>query len=209
MKLPSYRSIALPAGPVVLKEKKSKFLGWAYPLSSEEEVAERIAELRKRYADASHVCYAFRIDPEKPRIRFNDDGEPTNSAGRPIIGQIESAELYNVLLCVVRYYGGTKLGVGGLVQAYRDTARAVLDKSKVVTYFPVTVFRLKFEYDILDPIMRLLSQLGLKILHQEFELTCSLEVEIPADRLKKARDGLIAINGLHLEENEIYSPESP
>jgi putative IMPACT (imprinted ancient) family translation regulator len=142
-------------------------------------------------------------------MRFNDDGEPSNSAGRPILGQIESVGLDNVLVCVVRYYGGTKLGVGGLIQAYRDTARNVLEASHKVTYTPVTVFRLDFEYDTLDAVMRLLSQLDLKILRQEFELACSLEVEVPPKRLKQARDGLLGISGVRLEENQSYSTGLP
>ncbi len=208
-KLPTYKSISHSEGPAILKEKKSKFLGWAYPVSSEEEITERVQLLRNKYTDASHVCYAYRIGPENPRIRFNDDGEPSNSAGRPILGQIESAGLDNVLVCVVRFYGGTKLGVGGLIQAYRGTARAALEESRVATYIPVTVFRLEFEYDTLDLIMRLLSQLDLKILRQEFELTCSLEVEVPPGRLKKARDGITAIGGVRLEEKQSYRADSP
>ena len=208
-KLPPYKSIARPAGPVILKEKKSKFLGWAYPVTSEDEVGKREQQLWNGHSDASHVCYAFRIGRENPLMRFNDDGEPSNSAGRPILGQIESAGLDNVLVCVVRYYGGTKLGVGGLIQAYRDTARNVLEASAMVTYTPMTLFRLDFEYDTLDAVMRLLSQLDLKILRQEFDLSCSLEVEVPAKRLKQARDGLLGIRRVRLEESQLYSTGSP
>jgi len=202
---PSYKTIARPVGPVLVKERKSKFLGWAFSVTDETEVAARVSQLKGEYADASHVCYGYRIDPLSPRIRVNDDGEPSNSAGRPILGQIESSDLYNILICVVRYYGGTKLGVGGLIQAYRETARRTLQESLILTRVPVSLFRLAFDYDRLDAVMRLVSQLDLEIRHQEFGLDCRLEVEVSSSTKMKARDGLLALGKIKVEEFTSYA----
>lgn len=202
--LRSFKTIREPAGPVLLKEKNSKFLGWAFPLSSREEAATRIAELWKKYPDATHICYAYRLGIDRPQVRINDDGEPANSAGSPIFGQIESASLYNVLVCVVRYYGGTKLGVGGLIQAYRQGAKSVLEQARIYTRTPLFICNLEFEYDRLDLVMRLISQLDLKIREQKMGLSCSLEVEIAQEVFEKAWAGFVAINQVKIQKRITY-----
>ena len=178
----SYNTVFQVSGPYHLKKNKSIFLGWVFPVNSLKETALRIDNLWKQYPDATHVCYAYRVGIEKPAIRMNDDGEPAYSAGTPIYQQIESANLFNVMVCVVRYYGGTKLGVGGLIQAYRETARGALRGATLITKVPVCMLTLDFQYPLLDSVMRFISQHQLNLRSQRMELDCSLELEVPMGR---------------------------
>lgn len=175
----SFKTIDAAAGPAQYRDRKSRFLGWAFPVSTEEEAAARLSDLRRGHPDAAHVCYAYRIGVSQPRERVSDDGEPAHSAGSPIFGQIEAAGLHNVLLCVVRYYGGVKLGVGGLIQAYREAARAALAMARVVTRSPKCILTLDFDYPVLDGVMSYISRHRLGIRNQEMGLRCHLELEIP------------------------------
>ena len=129
----SFKTIAKPVEGILSKEKKSKFYGYAFPIQQEDEVKPLIAELRKAFPSANHVCYAWQLGVTQPHYRANDDGEPNNSAGMPIYGQIQSFNLTNVLIAVVRIFGGTKLGVGGLISAYKESAQLTLESAKVVT----------------------------------------------------------------------------
>ncbi|MEJ2585900.1 MAG: YigZ family protein, partial [Robiginitalea sp.] len=161
-----FKTIIKSSGPFLYKDRKSKFLGWVFPAKSPDHAIKRVETLREKYPDATHICYAYRTGVEKPMVRMNDDGEPAYSAGTPIYHQIESEELFNVLVCVVRYYGGTKLGVGGLIQAYREAARGVLEEARIVTRVPVCILTLDFEYPLLDAVMRFISQHQLKLRSQ-------------------------------------------
>lgn len=192
----SYKTLTGPCGPVLLKERKSKFLGFAFPAGSREEAREHLSALRDRYPDATHICYAYRIGLRQPETRMNDDGEPAYSAGAPIFGQLESFDLYNVLVCVVRYYGGTKLGVGGLIQAYRETARSCLEQAPVVIREPERVLRLDFGYDSLDAVMRTISQQQLPIQYQQMELRCQLHVQVAEPRAEAVMELFQAIAGV-------------
>ncbi len=200
----SFRTISATAGPVLLREKKSKFLGLAFPAPAVADAEAALSSLRKDYPDASHICYAYRIGPEDPIIRINDDGEPAHTAGSPILGQITSAGLYDVLVCVVRYYGGIKLGAGGLVQAYREAAREVLRHALVIRRKRVCLIRLRFGYPSLDDVMGFISQNRLQISHREMGLECSLELEVPPDTCDNYLLRLRNISGIEVSATEGY-----
>jgi uncharacterized YigZ family protein len=174
----SYRTILEPSGPTLLKEKKSKFLGYAFPISGEEEVKSIIDELRKKHHTANHVCYAWQIGVENIRHRVQDDGEPNNSAGLPIYGQIQAFGVTNILVVVVRIFGGTKLGVGGLMVAYRTSAQMVLGASAIIEGTLQRQFRLTFGYEDLDRVMRTIKQLQIQILSQNMEGHCILVISV-------------------------------
>lgn len=172
------------------KEKGSKFLAYAYPVSSEEEVKEKLDELRKQYHDARHHCYAYIIGLKDQSFRANDDGEPNHSAGDPILGQIRSKSLTNCLVVVVRYFGGTKLGVGGLITAYKTAAEAALEKANIVTRYSLTRFRVAFEYHATSEVERVLNDFEIDYLEKHYTSSCEFiglikdeEVEILAGKL--------------------------
>ena len=200
----SYKTLERPSGPFLLKERKSKFLGWAYPAQSPDQAAGQVETLWKKYPDATHICFAYRIGVEKPIVRISDDGEPTYSAGAPIYHQIESEELFNVLVCVVRYYGGTKLGVGGLIQAYREAARGVLEGALKAKRIPVCILTLDFEYPLLDAVMRFVTQRQLKLRSQRMELDCSLKLEVPLEQYEEIHEGIRALGGVKVHRETTY-----
>lgn len=156
------------------KERGSKFLAFAYPAKSEDEIRSCLASLRKKYFDARHHCYAYVLGSDKKIFRANDDGEPNHSAGDPILGQIRSLDLTNVLVVVVRYFGGTKLGVGGLIQAYRAAAASALSCAEVIDKEVKVQFMLNFNYKETAEVMRLLKSFEAEIIEQRFEMACEL-----------------------------------
>ena len=193
----AYRIPAGTAGPELFKDRKSKFIGLVFPVSDREAISLALDSVRSRYADANHVCYAYRLAPPEAEIRTHDDGEPVHSAGAPILGQIEAFGLHQVLVCVVRYFGGTKLGFGGLVRAYRECARGVLESCPVDTVRRQVQLEIEFGYDQLDAVMRIIDQSRLEVLHREMQLQglirLGLDPEI-ADTLRvrfKALPGVI------------------
>lgn len=198
-----FKTLNSPSGPALYKEKKSKFLGFACPVKSLEEAEAFLAGLRKQYSDATHLCYAYRIGLDQPKIRMNDDGEPTYSAGAPIFGQIESLELFNVLVCVIRYYGGTKLGVGGLIQAYRETAGMALEDGSVITIQPQQALILNFDYPRLDAVMRFVSHHQLSIYRQRMEMNCTLELRLPVKDKERIREGISALGPIEIIEKQV------
>jgi len=163
----SFQTLLKPSTGIY-KEKGSKFLAFAYPVQGEEEVKEKIRLLKKEYFDARHHGYAWILGPEKDRFRAFDDGEPNHSTGDPILGQIKSRNLTNVLVVVVRYFGGTKLGVGGLIAAYRAAADDALSKATVVEQEVMEHLELKYNYSATPEVMRLVKDFNLTILEQEF-----------------------------------------
>jgi len=158
---------------VLFKEKGSKFIGYVFPIENEDGVKIHIEELKKKHYSARHWCYAWQLGVENKSYRVNDDGEPNNSAGNPIYGQILSKELTNVLVVVVRYFGGTKLGVGGLINAYKTTAKLILDEAVIVEKTVNIFFQLTFEYVDMDKVMRIIKENNLEILEQKMNLDCS------------------------------------
>lgn len=166
------------AGEGLYKEKGSKFLAFAYPISSLEDVNIKLEELRKEYHDARHHCYAYILEPDAKQYRANDDGEPNHSAGDPILGQIRSFNLTNTLIVVIRYFGGTKLGVSGLITAYKTAAEEALRNSHVIKQFITYTIKISYSYNSTNEVMKLLDQFNLKIKQQSFEEKCFLEAEV-------------------------------
>ena len=166
----TYTTIAQATNEVLFKEKSSKFFGYAYPIESEEEVKPIIDILRKLHPHAVHYCYAYQIGTEKISYRANDDGEPSNTAGAPIYGQIQSFGLTNVLLVVVRIFGGIKLGVGGLITAYKTTAQMVLEDAEIIEKTIDIHFLISFDYKNMNKVMRVIKEKKLDIVNQTMEI---------------------------------------
>jgi len=174
----SYKTLAKPSEVSLYKEKGSKFYGLAFPVETEEEIAEIIETVKATHYKARHWCYAWQIGKAKEKFRANDDGEPNNSAGMPIYGQIESRDLTNVLVVVVRYFGGVKLGVGGLVRAYKTAAKEALDMATIVVNTINDKFSLTFEYKDMNKVQRVLKKYKLSVVYQELALNCDYHIGI-------------------------------
>ncbi|UII78000.1 YigZ family protein [Flagellimonas sp. HMM57] len=173
-----FKTIAKPSDEILYKDRKSKFYGYAFPITSEDAIKPIIEMLRKKHHTANHVCYAWQLGEKTYSYRANDDGEPNNSAGMPIYGQIQAFEITNVLVAVARIFGGTKLGVGGLIQAYRTAAQIALENASIVEKTIASFFELHFEYPIMDKVMRIIKQKGITIVSQKMELTCILTISV-------------------------------
>ncbi|WP_438966374.1 IMPACT family protein [Flavobacterium sp.] len=171
-----FKTILQPSEETLFKEKNSKFFGYAYPISNEEEVKEIIETLKKQHHSARHWCYAYQTGTENISYRANDDGEPNNSAGMPIYGQIQSFELTNVLVVVVRYFGGVKLGVGGLISAYKTTAQMALEASEIIEKTINIHFMIAFDYKNMNKVMRIIKEKNLEIAAQKMEMSCEIEI---------------------------------
>lgn len=166
----TYNTIAQATEEILFKEKSSKFFGYAYPIQSEEEVKPIIDQLRKLHPHAVHYCYAYQIGSEKISYRANDDGEPSNTAGAPIFGQIQSFGLTNILIVVVRIFGGIKLGVGGLITAYKTTAQMVLEGADIIEKTIDKHFLISFDYKNMNKVMRVIKEKKLDIVTQTIDL---------------------------------------
>ncbi len=184
----SYQTIKAPSEGFY-KEKGSKFLAFAVPVQNEEEVKAFIAQKRKEHHLAVHVCSAFRLGADKKLYRASDDGEPSNSAGPPILGQIQAFDLTNVLIAVVRYYGGTNLGVGGLISAYRTAAKAALEAAQIVKKEEEIQFSIQFPYEKLYLVMDLLKKANVEILEHNLDTECSLilRIELSSSKIIEAK----------------------
>lgn len=174
----TYKTIATVTEELLLKEKKSKFFSIAYPIQTEEDVKPIIESLKRKHPNANHVCYAWQLGIEVQRYRTNDDGEPNNSAGKPIYGQILAYDVKNVLVAVTRIFGGTKLGVGGLITAYRTSAKMALAASQIILKTITVPFEISFTYSEMEAVMRIIKQRKYKVISQHFEIDCSIKVSI-------------------------------
>lgn len=174
----SYQTIAKAVEDVTLREKGSKFISYAYPVLDEDEVKERLDALWARYPDATHICYAYRLGLEGENYRANDDGEPSGSAGLPIYNQIVSKEVTFVLVASVRYYGGTKLGVSGLIKAYKLSAQLALDEAKIVEKHLSKKVNFEFSYEDQGSVMRNVDRFNAEVIDTEFTDKCKLSVRI-------------------------------
>jgi uncharacterized YigZ family protein len=183
----------------IFKEKGSKFLAYAYPVSSEEKIKEHLAELRKLHPSARHHCYAFRLGAAKQAFRANDDGEPSNTAGKPILGQIQSKDLTNILIVVVRYFGGTLLGVSGLINAYKLAALDSIQNASIIEKTVDEVYELKFDYLQMNDVMRIIKDEHLQIVHQNFELTGELSFSVRKSNSTKVYDMFSKISNLEIK----------
>ncbi len=189
----TYRTItAFSEG--IYKEKGSKFIALAHPVKTEAEVKEKLEKIRKEYHDARHHCYAWVLGPDKSAHRYNDDGEPSGTAGRPISGQIQSKDLTNILVVVVRYFGGTKLGVSGLITAYKTATRDALETADIISLTVNDVYELSFEYPLMNDVMRVIKDEGLKIERQDFRLTCKLSFRVRKNLSNKVYERLNKIH---------------
>lgn len=180
----SYQTIANPVEEISFKEKGSKFIGYAFPVLDEDEVKENLMQLWQKYPDATHICYAYRLGKEGEKYRANDDGEPSGSAGLPIYNQIISKEITNVLVCSVRFYGGTKLGVSGLIKAYKLSAQMVLDEAKIVEKHLTQKVRFKFSYEDQGSVMRNIDKFNAEVLQTEFTENCVVLVRTKMENLE-------------------------
>ena len=178
MESDTYKTLESPSKEILFKERKSKFFGYAFPIKDEEDVKPIIEELRKLHHTANHVCYAWQLGFEDVNYRANDDGEPNNSAGMPIYGQIQSFEVTNVLVAVARIFGGTKLGVGGLISAYRTAAQMALDSAHIIEKTLQQRYLLSFEYSDMDKVMRTIKQHQMEITAQKMEMDCAIEISV-------------------------------
>lgn len=172
-----YNTIEQPAEGY-LTEKKSKFISHVFPVKSADEVKDILEEYRKKYYDARHVCWAYMLGWKKEEFRWNDDGEPSGTAGKPILGQINSAELTDVLIIVVRYFGGTLLGTGGLIRAYREAAANAIEHASIVEKTVDDQIELKFEYPLLNEVMRILKQYEEVEWSQDFRESCHMILKV-------------------------------
>lgn len=190
----TYKTISEPVTEILYKERKSKFYGYAFPIQNEEDVKPLLEELRNTYPSANHVCYAWQLGVENFFFRANDDGEPNNSAGMPIYGQIQSYGLTNVLIAVVRIFGGTKLGVGGLIAAYKNTAQLTLESSKIVERIIKVEMTLNFEYPEMDTVMRFIKKNKLEMVSQDLHMKCKVTIAV---RMKAMENILDELKSLH------------
>lgn len=174
----SFKTIGLASTEILFKEKNSKFFGYAFPITTEEEVKSHLHDLRKQHAHAGHFCYAYQIGTETVYYRTNDDGEPSNSAGMPIYGQIQSFGLTNILIVVVRFFGGIKLGVGGLISAYKTAAQMTLDETEIIEKTIDVHFQISFDYKNMNRVMRIIKEKNLNIVSQNMNENCQIEISI-------------------------------
>lgn len=173
-----YKTIEKPSKETLFKEKGSKFFGYAFPVLSEEDVKLHLENLKKQHHSARHWCYAYQIGIEKIKFRANDDGEPNNSAGLPIYGQIQSFEVTNILIVSVRYFGGTKLGVGGLISAYKTSAQLALEASVILEKTIDIHYKLTFNYDLMNSVQRVIKEKNIEIIKQKLEMNCEYTISV-------------------------------
>jgi len=185
----TYRSIAAPASGIY-KELGSKFLSFAYPVETEDQAKNILNDIRKEYFDARHHCYAWRLGLTGEPYRMNDDGEPSSTAGRPIHGQLLSQELSDILVVVVRYFGGTKLGVPGLIRAYRTATQDALANARIIEKIAAESFTLIFDYLQMNDVMKVVKDMGISVLQQKFDLRCSLDVRVRLSDIEDFRQHL-------------------
>ena len=178
MEKDSYKTITKASNETLFKDRNSKFFGYAFPVFNEDDVKESIDLLKKKHHAARHFCYAYQIGVDQVKYRANDDGEPNNSAGMPIYGQIQSFEVTNILIVSVRYFGGTKLGVGGLINAYKTSAQITLEASDIIEKTIDVFYKLSFQYDVMNKVMRVVKERNLTIVSQKLELDCEYVISI-------------------------------
>ena len=193
-----YRTIEANA-EALFKEKSSKFLCFAYPVTTEEQIRERLEVLYKKYYDATHHCYAWRLGPRGETFRANDDGEPSSTAGKPILGQLLSHEITDCLIVVVRYFGGTKLGVSGLIEAYKTSAAEVIAAAEVVERTVDDRIEVRFSYMAMNEVMRIIKDMQPKIVEQCFDNLCTMTLTIRQSQSEQLLTRLSKVEGAQAE----------
>jgi Uncharacterized conserved protein len=192
-----YKTIANPAEGYIT-EQRSKFYSFAYPVQNPDEAKEIISELRKKYYDARHVCWSYMLGVERVQFRVNDDGEPSSTAGKPILGVINSNELTDVLIAVVRYFGGVKLGTSGLIVAYRAAAQDAVEKAQIVEKTVEEDIRIAFEYPFLNGIMKIIKEDNPQIIFQNFDMDCEMTLRIRKSEVEKLKTRLLKVESARL-----------
>lgn len=196
----TYKTIEGPAEGYIT-EKKSKFLSFIFPIKNADEVKEIVDAHRKKYYDARHVCWAYMLGWEREEYRVNDDGEPSGTAGRPILGQINSWELTNVLILVIRYFGGTLLGTGGLIKAYKEAAADAIANAIVVEKTVDDIIIIHFDYILLNDVMRVLKQFESVQWEQDFRESCRMTLQIRRSLSSRLKEMLNSIYGVEIVQN--------
>lgn len=198
MKSDSYQTIAgISEG--IYKEKGSKFIAYAHPLESEDDVKEMVAVYKKKYFDARHHCYAWQLGVDGATFRENDDGEPSGTAGKPIHGQIRSAGLTNILIVVVRYFGGIKLGTSGLIAAYKEATADAIANATIVDRTVDDYYRLNFSYAVMNDVMRVFKEEDLKMLNQDFQMACTIDFHVRQSAVQKVMTRFEKIESTEVE----------
>jgi uncharacterized YigZ family protein len=193
----TYLTIKRPSEGV-FKDRGSKFLAFAFPVKTEEEIKEILTRIRKQHHIANHHCYAFRLGADKQSFRSNDDGEPSNTAGKPILGQIQSKDLTNILIVVARYFGGTLLGVSGLINAYRQAAADALQNSEIIEEIVKERYQLLFGYLQMNDVMKIIKEEKLDIVSQNFELECEIVFEVRKNNADSIKQLFGKVNGVNV-----------
>ena len=195
----TYKTLETPSNEVLYKDKGSKFFGYAFPIKTKEEFKSIIENIKQKHSSAGHFCFAYQLGIEIPYYRASDDGEPSNSAGLPIYGQLQAFGITNVLVVVVRYFGGTKLGVGGLISAYKNTAKLSLEASTIKTLDVLIPLKLTFAYKDLSQVMRIIKKYQLVLKSQRLEMDCEVEILVKKMTLKTIKTTFEAFHKIKVE----------
>jgi len=185
----------------IYKEKGSKFMAFAYPIVDEEEAKIIVAQLKKEYFDARHHCYAYRISADGATFRMNDDGEPSSTAGRPIYGQMLSFDVTNIIIVVIRYFGGTKLGTSGLINAYKIAAADALKNAEIIEKIEEKTITFDFSYAVINNIMKLMKDEKIEIAQQNLELSCNMKINVPKSKTAEVCEKLLKIESVIIVES--------
>jgi len=196
----TYQTLATPGKEVLFKDRSSKFFGYTFPISSEKEVKPIITDLKKQHHAARHWCYAWQLGTENKTYRANDDGEPSNSAGQPIYGQLQSFDITNTLIIVVRYFGGVKLGVGGLIQAYKTAAKLAIEASTIIEKTININYLILFDYQNMNKVMRIIKEHKIEIIEQNLELSCQIQISVKKSISGKINDTFSSLYGVRIKK---------
>ncbi|MDE6333983.1 MAG: YigZ family protein [Muribaculaceae bacterium] len=194
-----YRTIIAPSEASVT-DKRSRFMAFAYPVASVDEVKIHLAELQKKYFDARHICWAYMLGPKRSEFRANDNGEPSGTAGKPILGQINSFDLTDIMIAVVRYFGGIKLGTSGLIAAYRQAAREAIEEAVIVERHEMRIVSFTYPYMVMNDVMKLAHSDGCEAVDSTFDNLCSMTLRIEAAKEQSLRSRLGDIDGVQFQE---------
>ena len=191
----TFKTISKPSEGI-FKDKGSRFIAYLYPIQSELDIKDIIAELKSIHPKASHHCWALRLSQDRSIFRFNDDGEPSGTAGRPILNTLLSFDLTNVIAVVVRYFGGTLLGIPGLINAYKTATNEAIQASEIIEKTVDLVFKIEFSHSVMNEVMKVVKEENIKIFNQSFDLNCTFNLEIRQSQVNKVIDRLEKIEGL-------------
>ncbi|WP_298533479.1 YigZ family protein [uncultured Algibacter sp.] len=196
----TYKTINKSPEHVLFKDKNSKFYGYIFPVKTEDNIKFHLEKLKKEHHSARHWCYAYQLGTETISYRANDDGEPSNSAGMPIYGQIQSFEVTNILIVVVRYFGGVKLGVGGLINAYKTTAQMILENSQIIEKTINVEFLISFDYKNMNTVMRIIKEKQLAIINQKLEMNCQITLSVRKKDAQSIFDIFDRLYEIHIKQ---------